>query len=71
MSEDILIFKGRTIELSFFNYADGNIEIGIEDGEYKSFILNKEQINILLAWINHSREQAAIRMFKFNKDLAK
>jgi hypothetical protein len=55
VSESDLLFRGRTKELSFFNYKDGDIEIGIDDGENNTFILNKEQIDILLAWINHSR----------------
>ena len=55
VSENDLLFRGRTKELSFFNYKDGDIEIGIDDGENNTFILNKEQIDILLAWINHSR----------------
>ena len=55
VSESDLLFRGRTKELSFFNYKDGDIEIGIDDGENNTFILNKEQLDILLAWINHSR----------------
>ena len=55
VSESDLLFKGRTKEISFFNYKDGDIEIGIDDGENNTFILNKEQVDILLAWINHSR----------------
>jgi len=55
VSESDLLFRGRTKELSFFNYKDGDIEISIEDGENNTFILTKEQIDVLLAWINHSR----------------
>lgn len=55
VSESDLLFRGRTKELSFFNYTDGDIEISIDDGENNTFILNKEQIDVMLAWINHSR----------------
>ena len=55
VSESDLLFIGRTKGLSFFNYRDGDIGIEIYDGESNIFILNKEQIDILLAWISHSR----------------
>jgi hypothetical protein len=55
VSESDLLFRGRTKELAFFNYKDGDIEISIDDGENNTFILNKEQIDAMLAWINHSR----------------
>lgn len=55
VSESDLLFRGGTKELAFFNYNDGDIEISIDDGENNTFILNKEQINVMLAWINHYR----------------
>ena len=55
VSESDLLFRGRTKELALFNYEDGDIEISIDDGENNTFILNKEQIDAMLAWINHSR----------------
>ena len=55
VSESDLLFRGRTKELAFYDYQDGDIEISIDDGENNTFILNKEQIEALLAWINHSR----------------
>ena len=55
ISESDLLFRDRTKELAFFNYKDGDIEISIDDGENDTFILNKEQIDAMLAWINHSR----------------
>lgn len=55
ISESDLLFRDRTKELAFFNYKDGDIEISIDDGENDTFILNKEQIDVMLAWINHSR----------------
>ena len=55
VSESDLLFRGKTKELAFFNYKDGDIEISIDDGENNTFILNKEQIDAMLAWINHSR----------------
>ena len=55
VSESDLLFRGRTKELAFYDYRDGDIEISIDDGENNTFILNKEQIEALLAWINHSR----------------
>ncbi len=55
VSESDLLFRGKTKELSFFNYKDGDIEISIDDGENNTFILNKEQIDAMLSWINHSR----------------
>jgi hypothetical protein len=55
VNESDLLFRGKTKELSFFNYNDGDIEIGIDDVQNNTFILNKEQIDVLIAWINHSR----------------
>jgi len=55
VGENDLLFRGKTKELAFFNYKDGDIEISIDDGENNNFILNKEQIDVMLAWINHSR----------------
>ena len=55
VSESDLLFRGRTKELAFYDYRDGDIEISIDDGENNTYILNKEQIEALLAWINHSR----------------
>ena len=55
VSESDLLFRGRTKELSFYNYKDGDIEISIDDVENNTFILNKEQVDAMLAWINHSR----------------
>jgi len=55
VSESDLLFRGRTKELAFYNYRDGDIEISIDDVENNTFILNKEQVEALLAWINHSR----------------
>lgn len=55
ISESDLLFRDRTKELAFFNYKDGDIEISIDDGENDTFILNKEQIDVMLARINHSR----------------
>ena len=55
VSESDLLFRGRRKELSFFNYNNGDIEISIDDRENNTFILNKEQIDAILAWINHSR----------------
>lgn len=55
ISEDDLLFRGKTKELAFFNYKDGDIEISIDDGENNTFIVSKEQIDVILAWINNSR----------------
>lgn len=55
VNESNLLFRGRTKELSFFKYKDGDIEISIDDGENNTFILKKEQVDAMLAWINHSR----------------
>ncbi|MFA5298312.1 MAG: hypothetical protein WC389_08920 [Lutibacter sp.] len=50
-----LLFRGRIKELAFFNYKNGDIEISIDDGRNNTFVLNKEQVDAMLAWINHSR----------------
>lgn len=54
VSESDLLFRGRIKELSFFNFMNGDIEISIDDGQNNTFILNKEQIDVMLSWINHS-----------------
>jgi hypothetical protein len=52
-----LVFTGKKNykELTFFNYKDGDIQIGIEDEHNNTFIVSKEQIDIMLAWIKQSR----------------
>ena len=55
VSEYDLSFRGSTKELAFYNYKDGDIEISIDDGENNTFILNREQVNAMVEWINHSR----------------
>ena len=55
VSDSDLLFRGRTKELAFYDYRDGDIEISIDDGENNTFILNEKQVEALLAWFNHSR----------------
>ena len=52
ISDNDLLFEGKYNDLSFFKYDDGDIGITIEETEINSFILKKEQIDVLLNWIN-------------------
>lgn len=51
-----LSHPGEIKEVSFFKYTDGDVEISIEDvGGTNIFILTKEQVDTMLAWLNYSR----------------